>query len=468
MIPLTAFAGRTLAVLGLGASGLATVEALRAGGARTLGWDDSEAARRRLAALGCEPVDLGRADFSSLDALVLSPGVALTHPEPHWSVRRAHEADIEIIGDTELFARQLAHLGSTARIVAITGTNGKSTTVALLGHVLRAAGLDVRVGGNIGRPVLALDPPGDDTVCVIEYSSYQIDLTPGLHAAVAILLNISPDHLDRHGRFEDYARIKARIFDHQVAGDAALLGIDDGEAAKLADRLAGGCARYVPFSAARPLDAGVYVERGIVKEGRDGAHRAIADIGAQRALRGRHNWQNAAAATAAALALGVDAPEISAGLASFPGLIHRMDVVGTAGGVEFVNDSKATNAEAASHALAAFERIFWIAGGQAKAGGIASLNSFFPKIEKVYLIGDAAEDFAATLRGRVEAVMCGTLDRAVREAARDAMGAGHDEAVVLLSPACASFDQFEHFEARGDEFRKLVARLDGVTMNERV
>ena len=465
MIPVTAFDARKIALFGLGASGVAALEALRAGGAIVSAWDDDALARARIAERGIEPCDLREADFSAFDALVLSPGVPLTHPEPHWTVVRARAAGVEIIGDTELLFRQLRHLHSTAKVVAITGTNGKSTTTALLGHVLKAAGRDVRIGGNIGAPVLALDPPGSRTVFVLEFSSYQIDLTPGLHGTVAILLNITPDHLDRHGTFARYAAIKARIFDHQGNGDCAILCIDDGEAKKLAPKLARGPADFVPVTASGPVRQGTGVEHGEVVAVHDDVRHVVADITGARALRGQHNWQNAASAAAAVRALGLGDREIAAGLNSFPGLVHRMEPVATWKNVEFINDSKGTNAEAAARALASFEHIFWIAGGRAKAGGIDTLNNFFPKIEKAYLIGEAAADFAATLTPEVETVQCGTLDRAVADAARDAAASGLRDAVVLLSPACASFDQYPRFEARGEDFRRLVSRLEGVSMN---
>jgi len=465
MFPITCFKGRKVAVFGLARSGIASARALNAGGADTACWDDNETARSAAADTGLTLEDLTRSDFVAFDALVLSPGVPLTHPVPHWTVEKAHAAGVEIIGDTELLMRERDARGAKSKLIAITGTNGKSTTTALIAHVLQSAGIGTVVGGNIGTPVLDLDAVPDDGAFVLEFSSYQIDLTPGLHADVAVLLNLSPDHLDRHGDMERYAAVKERIFANQTAADTAVIGVDDDHVAAIAGRCLKRDAKAVPISSLQTLDEGVYVADGVIYEAAGGSAARIADIADVVSLKGVHNWQNAAAAVAAARALGLCAGEIERGLRSFPGLAHRMEPVARLGDVLFVNDSKATNAEAAARALACFEHIFWIAGGRAKSGGIDSLNNFFPKIDKAYLIGEAADDFAATLAGHTEVIRSGTLERAVAEAAVDAVAAaGTGEIVVLLSPACASFDQFADFELRGEAFRAAVARIGGIEM----
>jgi len=455
------FAGRKVAVFGLARSGTATIEALVRGGATVHAWDDSGPAVDKARAAGLPIADLHALDFAGLDALVLSPGVPLTHPEPHWTVKKAHHAGIEIVGDTEIFAREIAASG--ALLVAITGTNGKSTTTALTGHLFGAAGRDVDVGGNIGKAVFLLRPPVSGRIYVLELSSFQIDLMPGLKPDAGILTNITPDHLDRHGTMENYAAVKARMFARQGGNDTALVGVDDSWCSAIADRLDTG-ADLRRVSVMRELDDGISAADGILRDRRDGVEVARIDLRSMPALKGAHNWQNACMAYGAARALGLGVAEIEAGMRSFPGLAHRMQEVGRLGPVVFVNDSKATNADAAEKALLSFDTIYWIAGGIAKAGGIEPLRRHFPRIVKTYLIGQAAQSFAETLAGRpVE--MCGTLDRAVAAAARDAAAAGRAGAVVLLSPACASFDQYPNFEVRGDAFVKAVAQLPGIHMS---
>jgi UDP-N-acetylmuramoylalanine--D-glutamate ligase len=315
---------------------------------------------------------------------------------------------------------------------------------------MRSAGRDVQLGGNIGVPILDLEPPADHRHHVIEVSSYQIDLAPSLAPSVGMLLNLTPDHLDRHGSMEHYAAVKARLVAGVETGGTAIVGVDDSWCRAIADEIAANGTNVCRVSVLQRLTDGFYA---------DGEVFRLAGIGS---LRGLHNAQNAACAAAAALALGLDAATIQHGLATFPGLAHRMEEVGRRGHVLFVNDSKATNADAAARALSSFSDIFWIAGGKAKSGGIASLGEFFPRIRKAYLIGEAASDFAATLSGHAPHETAGTLDRAVEAAARDAAASGVAEPVVLLSPACASFDQFPNFEVRGHRFRDLVHNLDGV------
>jgi len=453
MTPATTFAGRKVALFGLGGSGLATLRALRAGGADVLAWDDSPESAARARDQGFTVSDLRDADWSDFAALVLAPGVPLTHPVPHWTVDKAKAAGIEIIGDIELFCRERARIAPGAPFVAITGTNGKSTTTALIAHILGRAGRDVQMGGNIGTAILSLAPPAPDRVHVIELSSFQIDLTPSLDPSIGVLLNVTPDHLDRHGTLQLYAAIKARL----IAGsDLAVVGIDDAPSRAIADAVTGPVVR-VHVGAQTP-DGGLAARDGVVFGANDGLRADLAGIGT---LRGAHNWQNAAVAIAVVRALGLDPGNILAGLKSFPGLPHRMEEVGGRGRVLFVNDSKATNADSTEKALTAFHDIHWILGGKAKAGGIESLAPLFGRVAHAYLIGAASDTFAATLEGRVPYTRCGTLDVATAKAAEAAAASGAAEPVVLLSPACASYDQFRSFEDRGDRFRGLVRALIG-------
>ena len=462
MIPVTTFAGKKVAIFGLGISGLATASALFAGGADVIGWDDSAERIEYATSAGIPTADLHRIDWSRVNALVLAPGVPLTHPAPHWTVVLARAAGVEVIGDIELFCRERQSHAPDAPFVAVTGTNGKSTTTALTAHLLATAGKEVGVGGNIGTAILSLKPPQPGRVHVIEISSFQIELAPSLDPSVGILINVSEDHLDRHGTMANYAGIKERLVAGVQPDGTAIIGVDDDWCEAAADRVARSGRRVVRISVRRPLDEGIYVEGDRILRAEGGVTQEIASIGGIPTLRGVHNAQNAACATAAALALGIAPATIQEGLRTYPGLAHRIEEVGRQGRVAFVNDSKATNADAAARALACFSDIYWIAGGRPKSDGIASLDGYFPRIRKAYLIGEAAPQFAKTLDGRLPYVIVGTLERAVAAAAQDAAASGMAEPVVLLSPACASFDQFKNFEDRGDAFRKLVRGLPPV------
>ncbi len=467
MIPVTTFAGQKVAVFGLGGSGLASASALLAGGADVVAFDDDAQSVAKANAAGIPTADLRHADWSKIAALVLAPGVALTHPAPHWIVQLAQQAAVEVIGDIELFCRERRQLAPDAPFVAITGTNGKSTTAALVAHLAASAGMDVELGGNIGTAILSLAPPRAGRVQplrvhVVECSSYQIDLAPTLDPSIGILINLSEDHLDRHGTMEHYAAVKERLVAGVPKQGTAIVGVDDEWCRSIAVRLAKSGKRVVRISVRRELTNGLFVEQQrIVRATGTGTH-TVAEIGGIGSLRGLHNAQNAACAAAAALALGLEPAAIQAGLRSFPGLAHRMEEVGRRGAVLFVNDSKATNADSAAQALACFSDIFWIAGGKPKTGGIESLRIYFPRIRKAYLIGEAADEFALTLAGDVAHEIAGTLDKALAAAARDAENSTAPEPVVLLSPACASFDQYRNFEVRGDAFRDLVHVLPGV------
>ena len=459
MIPAPGFEGRRIAVFGLGRSGLTAARALKAGGALPVLWDDSVSSRMQTEAEGFAVEDLTAADWSGFAALVLSPGAPLTHPEPHWAVGRAREAGIEIIGDIELFARAVAALpeGDRPKVGAVTGTNGKATTTALIGWVLKQAGMIVHVGGNIGIGVLALPAPTPDAVYVIEVSSYQLDLTTSFAPDVAILTNISPDHLDRHGGMDGYVAAKTRIFANLGEDQVALVGVDESWGAALADRLTQRSRSSLARIRTGDTERGGAPCEIVVSNGAMRILDVRLDLAGARSLAGRHNAQNAAFAYATARALGVPHEDTVDGLLSFPGLAHRMEHVGTLGRVRFINDSKATNADAARQALSSYDRSYWIAGGRAKAGGIDDLEDLFPRVAEAFLIGEAAGPFAARL-GDTPHRIRGDIATAVAAAAEAATSTGRDEG-VLLSPAAASFDQYPDFEARGEAFRAAVLAL---------
>jgi UDP-N-acetylmuramoylalanine--D-glutamate ligase len=462
VIPVTAFAGKKVAVFGLGGSGLVSASALLAGGADVVAYDDNAQSVAKANAAGIPTAGLRDLAWSKIAALVLAPGVPLTHPAPHWIVALAHKAGVAVIGDIELFCRERSKLAPDAPFVAITGTNGKSTTTALIAHLVASAGLDAQLGGNIGTAILSLQPPQAGRVHVIECSSYQIDLAPSLDPSVGILINLSEDHLDRHGSMAHYAEVKERLVAGVPSNGTAIVGVDDDWCRAIADRLERAGKRVVRISVRQELSDGIYVAAGRIMRATASGVTPIAELGGIGSLRGQHNAQNAACAAAAALALGLEPAAIQAGLRSFPGLAHRMEELGRRGAVLYVNDSKATNADSAAQALACFSDIFWIAGGKPKTGGIESLRGFFPRIRKAYLIGEAADEFAATLSPGVPHEIDGTLDKALAAATRDAEASTVSEPVVLLSPACASFDQYRNFEVRGDAFRELVRALPGL------
>jgi UDP-N-acetylmuramoylalanine--D-glutamate ligase len=458
LIAARSFAGRQVALFGLGGSGLATARALVEGGASVLAWDDNPESVEKARGEGITVADLRTIDWARTAALVLSPGVPLTHPKPHWTVDLARRAGVEIIGDIELFARERRALCPDAPFIAITGTNGKSTTTALIAHIIATSGRDCQMGGNIGRAVLTLDPPAKDRFFVVECSSYQIDLAPTLDATAGLLLNLSPDHLDRHGTMQHYADIKARLAEKS---GTAIIGVDDKYCAAIADRLEKAGKPVVRISKRQALENGLFAEGAELYRGKNGKREHIVSLDGITTLRGQHNAQNALGAIAACLAVGLSLDEIRAGLASFPGLAHRMEPVARRGRVLFVNDSKATNSDAAAPALSSFDHIYWIAGGLPKEGGIEALRDYFPRVARAYLIGEAAPVFAATLGDAAPFEISGTLQAAVDHAAADSSDDESPESVVLLSPACASFDQFRNFEKRGDAFRAAVLALEG-------
>jgi UDP-N-acetylmuramoylalanine--D-glutamate ligase len=447
--PATLFAGKRFAVLGLGRNGLPAARALAAMGADVVAWDDNITARVDASDVALRDL---RSDDFAFDGLVMSPGIPHTLPTPHPVAARARCWGVPILSDAELLFRAVREAGSHARFVGITGTNGKSTTTALLAHILAGAGRKVAAGGNLGPASLALKLLPDSGTYVLEMSSYMLERIATLRFDAAAMLNLSADHLDRHGDMAGYVAAKRAIFDRQAAEDIALVGIDDAGSREMAEWLRGRPARVITVSGHQSAD--VWAERGRLRD----ADGVILDMKEAPALPGAHNAQNAAAAAALATASGVSRADIARGLRSFPGLPHRQQRVATIGGIDFVNDSKATNADAASRAVGCYDRLVWIAGGIAKEGGIESLAPLFPRIARAVLIGRDAAVLAATLAAHgVKHEVAGTLDAAVPAAHAAARAAGAP--VVLLSPACASFDQFSGFDARGDRFAALVSQL---------
>jgi UDP-N-acetylmuramoylalanine--D-glutamate ligase len=447
--PATVFSNRRFAVLGLGRNGLPAARALRAMGADVVAWDDREATRDAAASEG---LTIAEPDMTGLDAMLVSPGIPHALPAPHPIAARAIAANVPILTDADLLYRAVRKAHSGARFVGITGTNGKSTTTALLAHILTVAGRPVAAGGNLGTPALALPLLPLDGVYVLEMSSYMLERIAAIRFDAAAMLNLSPDHLDRHGDMDGYARAKLRIFDRQTEDDYAIVGIDDPASRAIAEAVAAGPAPVETISGEREAD--FWPEAGMLRE----ADGPFADLAHAPALPGAHNAQNAAAAAALALALDVPRGAIARAIATFPGLPHRQERVAVVGGVTFVNDSKATNADSTERARACYDRVVWIAGGQAKTGGIESLKPVFPRVALALLIGQDAPMLAATLTKRnVPHRVVGTLEAAVAAAWEAARGGMAD--TVLLSPACASFDQFANFEERGDRFRALAQAI---------
>jgi UDP-N-acetylmuramoylalanine--D-glutamate ligase len=456
MIDLSSFKGQKFAVMGLGKSGLSTARALVAGGADVVAWDDGEAGRQAATAAGITVAPL--ADLSSFEALILSPGIPHTYPQPHPVAAAAKEAGLPIIGDIELLAQACRQ----AAFVGITGTNGKSTTTALIAHILAQDTQPMAVGGNLGTPVVELGALGTGGRYVLELSSYQLELAPSLACRVAVLLNFSPDHLDRHGGMKGYVGAKLRIFQGQRPSDIAIIGVDDEEARFAFTVVADSHRqRVIAISGQQALAGGVYVENGVLFDDMQDKDLRVMDMADAPALPGTHNYQNAAAAYATCRVLGLDRAMIVAGIRSFPGLPHRQQRVAEAGGISFVNDSKATNPDAACRALACYQPIYWIAGGRPKEG--AALDPMQPQLSRVakaFLIGEAQEPFAAWLSQKgIAFERCGTLERATEAAFGAARADGKPGATVLLSPACASWDQFRSFEHRGDVFTALARTL---------
>jgi UDP-N-acetylmuramoylalanine--D-glutamate ligase len=463
MIPVRGFEGQTVMVLGLGRSGLSAARALRAGGAAVLAWDDGAQGRAAAEAEGFALADpMGPGAFEGVACLVTSPGIPHLYPQPHRAIAAAMEAGVPVDNDIGLFFRSMAagdfaRLDMPPRIIAVTGTNGKSTTAALIAHILRQAGSPVELAGNIGRGVLDIDPPGEGAVIVLELSSYQIELARALTPDIAVFTNLSPDHLDRHGGMGGYFAAKRRLF-AEGGPDRAVIGVDEPEGRFLANQMAEGQgdARLIRVSARKLTGAGwdVTVRKGWLAEWRKGRQVGAIDLRAIPGLPGAHNHQNAACAYAALRALGLGPKAIGDAFASFEGLPHRSQRVAEFGGVAYVNDSKATNVDAAVRALSAFPRIRWICGGLAKEGGLEALAPAAGNVVKAYVIGREAAAFALALAD-IPHEVCGDMGTAVARAAAEAEPGD----TVLLAPAAASFDQYDSFERRGEDFAARVEAL---------
>ena len=469
MIPVSGYEGKRVGVLGLARSGLAAARALSAGGAVPVCWDDKESARTAASEAGLQLADLtDPATWPGIVLLVISPGIPHLYPHPHPAIVRAWQAGVPVDNDVGLFMAELARnsgpAGMIESVTCVTGSNGKSTTTALIAHMLNGAERRAVAVGNIGTSVLEVTPEYHLNV-VLELSSYQTDVARLLRPDVAVLLNVTPDHLERHGGMGGYFAAKRRLMD-AVLPEAMIVGVDEPEGRFLAsqrDSHPSEESRVSRISVKGFRTARGHVfsadEDGIAEftNGEPGARVKIPD---NPALRGRHNWQNTAAAIAACRALGISATDVAVHLAAFPGLPHRMEEIAVISNVRFVNDSKATNADAADKSLASFDGpIYWILGGRPKEGGLAGLEGHYRKIARAYLIGEAAGEFAEALGNAVPHQQPGTLDKALAAAARDAFSESSDPATVLLAPACASFDLFDSFEARGEAFRAGVQTI---------
>ncbi len=459
MITPTSLKNSKIAVFGLGKAGMSTLNALLRSGAEVYVWDDGEASRAKLQAENLKNVHIVSPEetpWNEIKLLALSPGIPLTHPKPHKVAELAKAANCPIVCDIEI----LYHAQSQSKFLGITGTNGKSTTTALTGHILKNAGVSGEVGGNIGIPVLDLTPLSEDGVYVLEMSSFQLDLIKQTHFNVSVFLNITPDHIDRHGDIEGYIAAKCHIYENQGENDVAIIGVDDEYTNKIYEQLksSGKIGRIIPISTRREIAGGIMVKDGVIYDN-SGSIPKQYTLGYLERLPGAHNGQNIAAAFAATLALGVQPEKAIAAIKSFEGLKHRIQLVSEINGIKFINDSKATNADATANALRAFDDIYWILGGLSKEGGIGSLVEFFPKITHAFLIGKAQDDFANVLDGKVTYTKCETLANAFDEAAKRALNDNKKGSVVLLSPACASWDQWPNFEVRGDAFCEMAINL---------
>ena len=453
MIIPTYFKDQKVAVLGLGRSGRSVVQSLLKAGAHVFAWDDQEATREAAREQGIPLMNPNSFEWGEVNQLVLSPGIPHHYPAPHPLVARAQIAGLRPVSDLEV----LYQSESQARYVGITGTNGKSTTTTLINHILKETGAQVEVGGNLGIPVMELNPLNKDGIYVLEVSSYQLETSPSLHFNVSILLNITPDHLERHGGMEGYIAAKKLIYRNMTADDTLVISVDDLPCLTIYEALrASGKVQLLPISTCKVLKDGIYVKEGVLYEKAE----SVLNLKNFERLKGQHNWQNVAAAYGALRSMGLEAESIAKGIASFPGLAHRQQVVERYKNVVFVNDSKATNADAVAKALACYQdaSVYWLLGGRPKEGGITSLKPYFSTIEHAFLYGEAASSFFLTLEGEVPYTVCETLEEATEKAAKLAFQDQKRDAVVLLSPACASFDQFQDFEVRGEAFCQYVKK----------
>ncbi len=448
------FKHKNVVVLGLGRSGASAVRACKEAGAHVVAWDDQETARDKARTLGISLTDLTTIDWKDVDYFILSPGIPHDHPAPHPHVARAKLAGISPISDIDV----LCISQPKATYIAITGTNGKSTTTSLIGHILKEKGAAVETGGNIGIPALDLMPLQEDGIYVLEMSSYQLEISPHFHAHIGVLLNITPDHLERHGGMEGYVAAKCGIYRNATPEDTLVVSVDDPYCLAIYEALQeAGTVKLLPISLSQLLPVGISVQDGILYENMN----PIVDVREFERLKGRHNWQNIAAVYGALRVFALTPNEIIRPIASFPGLPHRQQIVARHKNVLFINDSKGTNAEATEKALTCYQGtpLYLLLGGRQKEGGISSLKPYFPSITHAFLYGEATKDFALTLTGKVSYTCCHTLIEATQKAAEMAFSRHHAEAVVLLSPACASFDQFRDFEDRGGAFCLYVAEI---------
>lgn len=456
MIKPRAYKGKNVAVMGLGKSGLTAAQALIAAGADVRAWDDDAGKRHAATEAGIPILPLTNGAWNNVASLILSPGIPHTYPSPHPAAAGARAHNVEIISDVELLAREQTE----ATYIGVTGTNGKSTTTALIGHILTTAGKKTETGGNLGYPALTLEALSAGQFYVLEMSSYQLELSDRLTFDCAVMLNVSADHLERHGGYTGYVAAKRRIFAGMNETQVAIIGVDDEDSRSIfADMKNQNGPRCIAVSGNHQVRGGVYVVDGVLYDDMEGGETEVVSLSGIVSLPGTHNAQNAAAAYAAARCQNIPVERIVEGIKTYPGLPHRQQLVAIIDGVHFVNDSKATNPDATVRALACYDTIYWIAGGLAKEGGYATLEPYLPRIERAFLIGDAAAAMQSALSQHLTIEMCGTLNCAVGAAYKKSHGVKN--ATVLLSPACASFDQFPNFEARGDLFSELVAALPG-------
>ncbi len=453
MIKVIGFEYQKVAILGLGRTGNSAALALRAGNAHVFAWDDNSDSRKEAEDHGVPIVDLSTLNWEQISALVLSPGIAASHP---YAVL-AKEAGVPIICDVELLARTQLD----ANFIGITGTNGKSTTTWLISHLLKTAKRQIEVGGNIGKAALDLNPLKKDETYVLELSSYQLERIFTSFLKTAVFLNITPDHLERHGDMAGYVKAKQRIFSLQQGSKNSVISVDDEECLNLYRTLLHEKSHaLIPFSVKTRVPKGIYVLNGILIDDRENAEEKVLDLRTLHNLPGDHNWQNIAAAYATVMLEGLSKNQFVEGLKTFKNLPHRLEEIAVIDDVHFINDSKATNSDAAAKALSCYEKnIFWILGGRAKDNGLEGLDQYFSRIKKAFLIGEAEEEFSRVLEGKVSYLQCHELSRAVHEAYSKAISYSERPAYVLLSPACASWDQFRDFEHRGEVFKELVNKL---------
>ncbi|MEQ9813614.1 MAG: UDP-N-acetylmuramoyl-L-alanine--D-glutamate ligase [Azospirillaceae bacterium] len=455
MIDLGFLKDRRIGVLGLGRTGMAAAEAMKASGVDVVAWDDGLVGRAWAERGGIPLVRFEGDGLAGIDTLILSPGIPRTWPTPHPVVAMAVKAGVRLVSDIDL----LAQAQPRANYLGITGTNGKSTTTALIGHLLTRAGVAAETGGNLGFPALSLAPLDESGWYVLEVSSFQLETISAVPWTAGVFINITPDHLDRYAGMADYVAAKRALFERGGENATAIVGAADDWSRRLIDDLRAAGRRVVPISAEREVEGGVHAIGGRLVDDMSGEGHVVADLAHAPALPGQHNWQNAAAAYAACRVAGVSPEAIAAGLAGFPGLKHRQQPVDTILGIRFVNDSKGTNPDAAAKALGSYQHVYWVAGGRAKGDDFSALDAFLPRIRHACLIGEATEALAAYLQGRVRFSRCTDLDAATSEAFTVARAERLADPVVLLSPACTSWDQFVSYEARGEAFIASVRAI---------